>query len=162
MEYGTIENESDKKILDCVDRLKGRFISSVLELVRIDSVEGEADEEAPFGTGVNRALECALDISGQLGFDTVNLDHYIGYAQYGRGEDYVCAIGHVDVVPAGEGWKQPPFRRMKLSTAGGCWITKGRSWPVSMVWPPLRKQDLPLRIRCASSLAVTKNPDLRI
>ncbi len=109
MGYGKIENESDKKILDCVDRLKDRFISSVLELVRIESVEGEACEGAPFGTGVKRALECALDISGQLGFDTVNLDHYIGYAQYGRGEDYVCAIGHVDVVPAGEGWKQPPF-----------------------------------------------------
>ena len=109
MGYGKIENKSDKKMLDCVDRLKDRFISSVLELVRIDSAEGEAYEGAPFGAGVKRALECALDISGQLGFDTVNLDHYIGYAQYGRGEGYVCAIGHVDVVPAGEGWKQPPF-----------------------------------------------------
>ena len=45
-----------------------------------------------------RQLLSALDISGRLGFDTVNLDNYIGYAQYGRGEDgYVCAIGHVDV-----------------------------------------------------------------
>lgn len=109
MGYEKMEHESDKKILDCVDRLKDRFITSVLELVRIDSVEREACEGAPFGPGVKQALECALDISGQLGFDTVNLDHYIGYAQYGRGEDYVCAIGHVDVVPAGEGWKQPPF-----------------------------------------------------
>ncbi|GLC78583.1 Sapep family Mn(2+)-dependent dipeptidase [Lacrimispora brassicae] len=105
----TIENDLDKKILDCVDRLKDRFISSVQELVRIDSVEREACDGAPFGPGVKRALECALDISRQLGFDTVNLDDYIGYAQYGRGEDYVCAIGHVDVVPVGEGWKQPPF-----------------------------------------------------
>ena len=105
----TIENDLDKKILDGVDRLKDRFISSVLELVRIDSVEREACDGAPFGPGVKRALECALDISRQLGFDTVNLDDYIGYAQYGRGEDYVCAIGHVDVVPVGEGWKQPPF-----------------------------------------------------
>ena len=65
MGYGTIENESDKKILDCMDRLKDRFISSVLELVRIDSVEREACDGAPFGTGVKRALECALDISGR-------------------------------------------------------------------------------------------------
>lgn len=109
MGYGTIENESDKKILDSMDQLKEPFISSVLELVRIDSVEREARDGAPFGTGVKRALECALDISGQLGFDTVNIDHYMGYAQYSKGEDYVCAIGHVDVVPVGEGWKQPPF-----------------------------------------------------
>ncbi|MFT4007560.1 MAG: Sapep family Mn(2+)-dependent dipeptidase [Lacrimispora sp.] len=109
MGYRPIENESDKKILDWVDRLKDRFICSVRELVSIDSVESEAFEGAPFGTGVKRALECALDISGRLGFETVNLDNYMGYAQYGKGEDYVCAIGHVDVVPAGEGWKQPPF-----------------------------------------------------
>ncbi|MDR0926079.1 MAG: Sapep family Mn(2+)-dependent dipeptidase [Hungatella sp.] len=109
MGYGQNVNESDKKILDCVDRLKDRFINSVLELVRIDSVEREACEGAPFGTGVKNALEGALGISRQLGFDTVNLDNYIGYAQYGMGEDYVCAIGHVDVVPAGEGWRQPPF-----------------------------------------------------
>ena len=109
MEYGQMENESDKIILDWVDRLKDRFIPSVLELVRIDSVEREAYDGAPFGREVKRALECALDISRQLGFDTVNLDHYMGYAQYGRGENYVCAIGHVDVVPAGEGWKHPPF-----------------------------------------------------
>ncbi len=44
-----------------------------------------------------------------MGFSTVNLENHIGYAQYGRGEDYVCAIGHVDVVPTGEGWVHPPF-----------------------------------------------------
>lgn len=109
MGYGQVEHDSDKKILDGVDRLGDRFIGSVLELVRINSVEREAYEGAPFGAGVKRALEYALGISKQLGFDTVSLDHYIGYAQYGKGEDYVCAIGHVDVVPAGEGWKQPPF-----------------------------------------------------
>ena len=34
---------------------------------------------------------------------------YIGYAQYGKGEDYIGIIGHLDVVPVGDGWKQPPF-----------------------------------------------------
>lgn len=100
----------DQSIIEAVDSFKDEMIQSILELVRIDSVEGEASEDAPFGHGVKQALLRALDISGRLGFDTVNLDNRIGYAQYGRGEDsYVCAIGHVDVVPAGEGWKQPPF-----------------------------------------------------
>ena len=100
----------DQCIIEAVDRLKDEMIDSILELVRIDSVEGEGSKEAPFGPGVKQALLSALDISRRLGFDTVNLDNYIGYAQYGGGADgYVCAIGHVDVVPAGEGWKQPPF-----------------------------------------------------
>ena len=100
----------DQSIIEAVDSFKDEMIQSILELVRIDSVEGEASEDAPFGHGVKQALLRALDIGGRLGFDTVNLDNRIGYAQYGRGEDsYVCAIGHVDVVPAGEGWKQPPF-----------------------------------------------------
>lgn len=99
----------DRELLACIDRLADKMVDSVLKMVRIDSVEKEALSGAPFGAGVKKALDCALSISGELGFDTVNLDNYIGYAQYGRGEDYVCAMGHVDVVPVGEGWRQPPF-----------------------------------------------------
>ena len=102
-----------QKIEDIITKrageLKDPMIESVRELVRIDSTETEAEPDAPFGRGVKKALLKALSISEELGFFTVNLDNYIGYAQYGQGEDYVCAIGHVDVVPAGEGWKQPPF-----------------------------------------------------
>ena len=76
----------DQCIIEAVDRLKDEMIDSILELVRIDSVEGDGSKEAPFGPGVKQALLSALDISRRLGFDTVNLDNYIGYAQYGGGE----------------------------------------------------------------------------
>lgn len=109
MERQNTEKNVDEALLDCIDRMKGRMIDSVLRMVRINSVESGALPGAPFGHGVKKALDCALSISGELGFETVNVDDYIGYAQYGRGEDYVCAMGHVDVVPAGEGWRQPPF-----------------------------------------------------
>ncbi len=100
----------DERIIEAVNSLQDEMLESILELVRIDSVEGEASNDAPFGAGVRQALLKALDISSRLGFETVSLDNYIGYAQYGTGEDgYACAIGHVDVVPVGEGWKQPPF-----------------------------------------------------
>ena len=99
----------ENTILQKIDDLSGTMIDSIRRMVSIDSVESEACEAAPFGKGVGEALDEALSISRSLGFDTVNLDHYMGYAQYGAGEDYVCAIGHVDVVPVGEGWKHPPF-----------------------------------------------------
>ncbi len=100
----------DERIIEAVNSYQEEMIQSILELVRIDSVEGEASKDAPFGKGVKQALSKALEISKSLGFETVNLDNYIGYAQYGTaGDGYACAIGHVDVVPVGEGWKQPPF-----------------------------------------------------
>lgn len=100
----------DHSIIEAVNSYQTEMTDSILELVQIDSVKGTASQDAPFGTGVRQALDKALDISKHLGFETVSLDHYIGYAQYGtEGDGYVCAIGHVDVVPAGEGWKHPPF-----------------------------------------------------
>lgn len=102
------ENLEDT-ILKKVDELSDSMIASIQELVRIGSVETEAMPGMPYGRGVHDALCKALSISESLGFSVVNLENQIGYAQYGRGEDYVCAIGHVDVVPEGEGWKHPPF-----------------------------------------------------
>lgn len=99
----------EQQILNQVEKLKDEMVESIRRLVRIDSVEGEAEPDAPFGRGVRTALDTALELAGQMGFRTADLDHYIGYAEYGEGEDYVCAIGHLDVVPPGDGWKQPPF-----------------------------------------------------
>ena len=99
----------EEKIIEMMERLKDRMTEGILEMVRIDSVESEAEPDAPFGPGVKRALLKALELGERLGFRCVNLDNYIGYAEYGRGPDYVCAMGHVDVVPVGDGWRQPPF-----------------------------------------------------
>lgn len=96
-------------IVEKVEALREQIVEGTRRLVRIPSVKSEAKPGMPFGAGVHEALQYALTISRELGFETVNMDGYMGYAQYGRGEDYVCAIGHVDVVPVGEGWKQPPF-----------------------------------------------------
>ena len=99
----------EEKIIEMMESLKDQMTEGILEMVRIDSVESEAELDAPFGPGVKRALLKALELGERLGFRCVNLDNYIGYAEYGRGPDYVCAMGHVDVVPVGDGWRQPPF-----------------------------------------------------
>jgi succinyl-diaminopimelate desuccinylase len=91
------------------DELKDDMIKSIQEVVKIKSVLDEPKPGKPFGEGVNKALEKALEIAEELGFKTVNLDGYMGYAEYGEGEDYVGVLGHLDVVPEGEGWKFPPY-----------------------------------------------------
>ena len=79
------------------------------ELLKIPSVRGEGIPGAPFGRKNREALDYVLRLSEQFGLTTVNLDGYLGYSEYGSGEEYVCSISHLDVVPPGEGWKHPPF-----------------------------------------------------
>ncbi|KZL90547.1 dipeptidase PepV [Clostridium magnum] len=97
--------EINKKI----DELKKEIVSSTQELVKIKGVEEVGRSGMPYGEGIAMALDKALEISKNLGFKTVNMDGYVGYAEYGQGEDYVAVLGHLDVVPEGDGWIYPPY-----------------------------------------------------
>ena len=101
----------EERILEKVEELSDEMIKTIIEMVKIDSVEAEAEPDAPFGRGVKTALDAALLLADRMGFQTVNVDNYMGYASYGEegGDGYICAVGHLDVVPTGTGWKQPPF-----------------------------------------------------
>ena len=81
-----------------IDVMRENLITSTQEILKIKSVEDEPREGMPYGIGVANALECALSISKGLGFETKNLDGYVGYAEYGVGEEYVAVLGHLDVV----------------------------------------------------------------
>ena len=88
---------------------KAQLVEQLQSLVRIDSVEGEPAPGMPFGPGPAKALEKGLSICRDMGFKTVNLDNYIGYAEYGEGEELLAILGHMDVVPVGDGWTMDPF-----------------------------------------------------
>lgn len=99
----------NEKINEKVLEYRDELINSIKRLVKINSIEGEGKEGAPFGENPKLALEEALKIGEELGFKTKNIDGAIGYVEYGEGEDYICVLGHLDIVPAGEGWTYPPF-----------------------------------------------------
>jgi succinyl-diaminopimelate desuccinylase len=92
-----------------LEELKEELVSSTQEILKIKGVEDVPAPGAPFGEGVGATLDCALEICRKLGFKTVNLDGYVGYAEYGDNEEYVGVLGHLDVVPEGEGWIHPPY-----------------------------------------------------
>lgn len=98
-----------KVLAEKIDSMMEEIIASTQELVRIPSVQGEPGPGSPFGEEVGRALCYALGLSERLGFRTVNLDGFAGYAEYGMGDEYVAVLGHLDVVPPGDGWTHPPF-----------------------------------------------------
>ncbi|WP_055665865.1 Sapep family Mn(2+)-dependent dipeptidase [Desnuesiella massiliensis] len=97
------------KLNEIMEIEKDNLIKRIIELVKIESVEAKAQPGKPFGEGVSKALHKALDIAGNLGFITKDIDGYMGYAQYGEGEDYIGIFGHLDVVEAKEGWNFGPY-----------------------------------------------------
>ena len=93
-----------------IDSLKDNIINSTCEIINIPSVLAKSEDPTiPFGENCNKALEYMLDLGEKLGFRTKNIDGYCGYIEFGEGKDLVGIIGHLDVVPSGDGWTYPPF-----------------------------------------------------
>lgn len=93
-----------------IDDLKSDIVKEICNLVNIPSVSEETENpEMPFGEGCKNVLEYTLNLGKRLGFRTKNIDNYCGYIEFGEGEKLVGIIGHLDVVPSGDGWDTPPF-----------------------------------------------------
>lgn len=89
---------------------KDEMIKNLDEIIRIPSkLDGYDNPDYPFGKNVNDVLEKFLSIAKEMGFRVKNINKYCGYVEFGDGEEIVGIIGHLDVVPEGEGWKYPPF-----------------------------------------------------
>ena len=101
MSYETL----NAKVLE----LKDDMIASIQQNMRIESVRGESAPGAPYGEGLKAALDDVLALGEKLGFRTGQADNRVGWIEYGEGEEMVGILGHVDVVPAGDGWTHPAF-----------------------------------------------------
>ena len=96
-------------VISQLQRYQQSLLAEICRSVAIPSVQEEAREGAPFGRPVREALDHALDLSRRLGFRAVDVDGMAGYAEAGEGEEMIAVLGHLDVVPAGEGWTREPF-----------------------------------------------------
>ena len=88
-------------IKEQIHGLTEEMLTNLGRLVAIDSQLGTPAEGKPFGEGPAKALEEGLKIAQELGFKTVNLDNYCGYAEMGEGDEIVGIAGHLDIVPVG-------------------------------------------------------------
>lgn len=96
-----------RKLLE--DR-REELVKDLQGCIRIPSVEAKGDGSGyPFGRNVQKCLEYMLEVCRRMGFKTTNLDNHIGWCEYGEGEEMVAVLGHLDVVPEGEGWSIPPY-----------------------------------------------------
>lgn len=101
----------NKMVDQWLDLHKESMVCALQELIRFPSVSdaSAAAEGAPFGPDDKAALNFALSLCSSFGFECCDLDGYIGYADCGEGEETLGVLTHLDVVPAGEGWKYEPF-----------------------------------------------------
>ena len=112
-----------------IHALSEEMLTNLGRLVAIDSQLGTPSEGKPFGEGPAKALEEGLKIAEELGFKTVNLDNYCGYAEMGEGDEIVGIAGHLDIVPVGGDWT---YVKTIMYTAAGPLMTKALSWKRSM------------------------------
>ncbi len=85
------------------------LVEDIKKLVSINSVETDPEEGMPFGRGPAEALQCFLTLAEEMGFQTENFDNYAGHIDFGEGDETVGILGHMDVVPCGDGWVCDPF-----------------------------------------------------
>lgn len=99
--------------------LKDEIFEALKESVAIESVRTEPVGDAPYGEKVQEALEHMLSIGEKLGFKTKNVGNRAGWIEYGEGDEMVGVLGHVDIVPLGDGWDYDPL---------GCEIHDGKMY----------------------------------
>ncbi len=89
-----------------IDNYKDDLIKSLQDLIKIPSVLTNFDEsnQYPFGKDINDALEYMINLAKKDGFDATNIDNYAGEITYGNTGKLVGILGHLDVVPVGDGW----------------------------------------------------------
>jgi succinyl-diaminopimelate desuccinylase len=99
-----------EKISAWVDAHESEILAQTQAILRIPSVkEPAAGAGAPFGKAVAESLTHTLALCETLGMKTENFDGYAGHAEFGQGEEIVGMLGHLDVVPTGEGWTRDPW-----------------------------------------------------
>lgn len=88
---------------------KDEVVKHIQGSVQIKSVMEPAQEGMPFGEGPAKALNYFVELGKNLGFKVINYDNYATTIEFGEGEEVLGILGHVDVVPEGEGWDYPPY-----------------------------------------------------
>ena len=99
----------NRKIYELIDSYRDEYVEMLQRWVRVPSVKGEAAENAPFGTDVRRMLDTAMADARKLGFAVRDFDGYACDITLGEAEEKIAVLGHLDVVPVGDGWTKQPF-----------------------------------------------------
>ncbi len=103
------------KVNELLEKSLPEYAEKLTKWIRVPSVKAEKAEGAPFGMEVRRMLDMAEEDARAMGFAVRSFDGYACDVTLG-GEDKekVAVLGHLDVVPAGDGWQVDPFGAVRV------------------------------------------------
>ena len=134
-----------------IDLMKEDLIAAIQACIQIKSVKDveHAAPGAPFGPGIQEALEWTLALGEKFGFTVKNVEGYAGHIEMGTG-DLLGILGHIDVVPEGDGWSVPPYsgtiKDGKLLGRGAL-DDKGPSLTALFAMKAIKDAGIPLNMR---------------
>ena len=108
----------DKKLYDLIDSYAEDFAARLTSWIRVPSVKDETGATvapgAPFGAEVRRMYDMALADCEAEGFVTRGFEGYaLDATLAGESDEAIAVLGHLDVVPAGDGWPMDPFAAVR-------------------------------------------------
>lgn len=149
-----------------VEKRKDQLIQDTQDFLRIKSVldEENGTPTAPFGAGIDEALNYLLDKGSEDGFTSKNLDGYAGHLEMGSGEELIGVLCHIDVVPEGDGWSSDPYgaeiRDGKI-IARGSLDDKGPTMAAYYAMKMIKELNLPLSKRVRMIIGTDEESDWR-
>ncbi|MCL6587602.1 MAG: dipeptidase PepV [Anoxybacillus sp.] len=149
-----------------VMKRKEALLRDTRQLLQIPSVldETSATEKAPFGKGIDDALQFLLKKGQEEGFIVKNVDGFAGHIEMGSGEELLGILCHVDVVPPGDGWTSDPFaaeiREGKIYARGAI-DDKGPTMAAFYAMKIVKELGLPLSKRVRMIIGTDEESDWR-
>lgn len=101
-----MNREREAELRQWIDAHEEELVRDIRKLVRIPSVSRPEQERSD---DTVKAAHCMMEIAAQYGLHAENCEDCCVKILYGAGENEVQVWGHLDVVPAGEGWIYPPW-----------------------------------------------------
>lgn len=135
----------NKQLEQRISDMETEIIRGILRSVAIESVKGEPMSDAPYGAGPKAALLDALQQCEELGLKAVNVDNKIGYAEIGEGSEMVAILGHLDVVPLGDGWTKNPLGERSGDRLYGRGVTDNKGPTISSLYALKAIEDLGIK-----------------
>ncbi len=144
-----------------VEARKEDLLEDLKNLLRVSSErdDSKVTPDAPFGPGPRDALKHMLAYGERDGFAVKNVDNYAGHIDLGEGDETLGIFGHMDVVPAGDGWDTDPYEPVikdgKIFARGSS-DDKGPSMAAYYAMKIIKELDLKLSKKFVSLSVVMK------
>ena len=118
-----IDKEFERTIDAWIEGNKESYLKDLASLIKIKSVSKAGEDGYPYGKGCHDVLVKASGIATSYGFSVENPEDKYLLINYGEQEGKKIGIfNHMDVVPEGEGWENPPY---ELTQKDGFLIGRG-------------------------------------